>query len=486
MTTYYVDSSAATDGSGTISSPFKTIANHIGALVAGDIMYLRGGATAGARRTYNETVTPASSGASGNPITLASYPGEFVRLTGPAGAAIINVSGRSWWVFTGDPSDNPDSATAMHFQVDCADRTSTGYGVYLRSSANDNIVRYLEVFNGSYNPALVRINAAHRNKIQYCRIWDNAPSPETDRHGVHISTSSTTPCDDNIVEYSTIYDCGGDCIQIENTTTASGGYISRTIIRYNHLYTTLGGASENAIDIKDGWTTEIYENVIHGFRKCDGTLGGSGTTGEAITLHYDAQDVLIYNNICYDTSGPFVLANSVPGVVIHHNLVYGVVQESTIDNKYLIFIANEDALIYNNTLVGKNGTGASIRIEPGAEATVRNNIVEDGAVVLGSGATLAASNNGWFNTTAGSFAGSGDVTGTTAGFVSKAGNNYHLAADSPCINAGIDVGYVYQGAAPDLGMYEYSGGGDPPASSVFVLLLNRQLTGGLAALRGGF
>jgi len=40
-------------------------------------------------------------------------------------------------------------------------------------------------------------------------------------------------------------------------------------------------------------------------------------------------------------------------------------------------------------------------------------------------------------------------------FVDSAGGDYHLIADSPCRNAGTDVGLPFNGTAPDMGAYEY-------------------------------
>jgi hypothetical protein len=86
---------------------------------------------------------------------------------------------------------------------------------------------------------------------------------------------------------------------------------------------------------------------------------------------------------------------------------------------------------------------------------MRNNVFEDtGRIQLGRGVTLDSDHNGWFNA-AQTLDGVHDVVGTTATFVDKANSDYHLRADSPCVNAGTDVGFPYSDTAPDLGAYEY-------------------------------
>jgi hypothetical protein len=40
-------------------------------------------------------------------------------------------------------------------------------------------------------------------------------------------------------------------------------------------------------------------------------------------------------------------------------------------------------------------------------------------------------------------------------FVDSGNYNFHLDEDSPCIDAGTDIGYEYVGEAPDMGCYEY-------------------------------
>ncbi|UKS26974.1 RICIN domain-containing protein [Paenibacillus sp. HWE-109] len=72
--TYYVATTGSDSNSGTISSPFKTIAKAASVMVAGDTCMIRGG-------TYREVIQPTKSGTAGNPITYKAYAGETVTVS---------------------------------------------------------------------------------------------------------------------------------------------------------------------------------------------------------------------------------------------------------------------------------------------------------------------------------------------------------------------------------------------------------------------
>jgi len=96
-----------TTGSGTIGSPWLTLAKFATVAVAGDTLYCRGG-------TYTGTVTATISGVSGtsgSPITVASYPGEtpvFRGVGADAGAKAFAQfqGGSSYWIVDGLQFEN--------------------------------------------------------------------------------------------------------------------------------------------------------------------------------------------------------------------------------------------------------------------------------------------------------------------------------------------------------------------------------------------
>ncbi|WP_299220580.1 carbohydrate-binding protein [uncultured Aquimarina sp.] len=70
----YVSKSGNDINTGTIDSPYLTIAKAASEAVAGDTVFIREG-------TYEETLSPANSGAAGSPIVFTSFPGEKVIIT---------------------------------------------------------------------------------------------------------------------------------------------------------------------------------------------------------------------------------------------------------------------------------------------------------------------------------------------------------------------------------------------------------------------
>lgn len=99
MATYYISPSGNNANSGAIGSPWATFnfaLSGSSGVAAGDTILVRAG-------TYNQRIAPTISGTSGNPITLAAYPGETPTIAGQAGVeTILEVaSGREYLTFDG-------------------------------------------------------------------------------------------------------------------------------------------------------------------------------------------------------------------------------------------------------------------------------------------------------------------------------------------------------------------------------------------------
>lgn len=480
MANYYVDSSAGVDGDGSIGRPWNNIDGHVGDLSAGDVMYLRGGGTVGTRRDYTETISITSgngctAGSSGNEIIVTNYADEYVRVLSGSSSPLFMVELAYWSIVGQSVSDVSATGDDMYFEMDRQDVSSGGYAVFC--DGGDNLtLEYLHIHNGDYNPALVRFHEASNILVEYCRIHDNAPDPGSDHHAVYISTTGTNAISNIVIQYCYLYDAAGDCVQIQNTSGA--GYISGVEILDSYLYTTLGGASENAVDDKDGDGTAIRRCKMYGFRDCDGSIGGSGADGQAILFQDDSQNGVIDDCEIYDIAGAAARID-VSGVEIYRTRVHSLVYDSNVGERTIWYITGGgSAEIYNCTVSGDFGdpvqtSDRSIRVLSGGSLTLRNCIFYNAGDVLNAG-SVNADYNCWYGAFD-SFAGANDENSDPQ-FVDAPNDDYNLTSGSPMIDAGtLWGGLAYNGAGLDIGAIEYDEGDPgtgPSVGATWVLVRN--------------
>ncbi|MEJ2637046.1 MAG: FlgD immunoglobulin-like domain containing protein, partial [Calditrichia bacterium] len=126
---------------------------------------------------------------------------------------------------------------------------------------------------------------------------------------------------------------------------------------------------------------------------------------------------------------------------------------------------------YNNTVVATDtlspygdNSGVYQAGDGGSDGvmTVKNNIFVDNYVgmIRAGDSFLYASNNLYFNNETDALSVTADDGNNVTAdpmFVDGANGDYRLLAGSPAIDAGVDVGLPYEGAAPDMGAYEGEG-----------------------------
>jgi hypothetical protein len=410
-------------GDGSIGSPWKTIEHSSSMLSAGDTLYIRGGThrSAKADTIVNRFYINNMNGSSGNIITITNYPGETVIFNlddvyvpgtagdGPTGMKIEN---SSWFRLNGiritGLNQNPANINSP-----------CGFIVYdsddwtIERMEIDNIQGYGFYVQGTKNPGGI---GCHRGLVLNCDVhdvgdvysgWGGANGFQCT--GADLSTDITFRgcrawrCSDDGFD---LYSVDGT-FRYENCWSFWNGYqpnVTPLTIAGDGMGFKLG---PNNSDMSGSVTRYLsnclaFENRRFGF---DQNVSGSPTT----QFH-------VFNCTAYDNKGG-------------NNYFFG-----------------------GNTSINQ---------------TFKNNISYVGGV-NGSEITSGpnVSNNSW----------NGGVTLTGADFVSLDStgmdgarqvdgslpvlNFLKIASGSDLIDAGVNVGLSYTGAAPDLGAFEFGAGGN--------------------------
>lgn len=442
-TNYYIDNSVSVDGNGSIDHPWKSIQTGINKLGPDDILNIRGEVW-GEGRVYSQNTpldfSACQSGSSTAIIIVQAYPGEKVMIRNEASGFLINM--KFWegkcWTFKN-----------ILFDQNSAIEDCIRIGSIENSKKPANITfSGCTVRNGQADG--MDISLADNVLVENCKIYG------VNGHGIALTNGRN-----NIFCNNEIYDCAGDCIQIITGNTEG------TLIENNHLYTTLKDKSKNALNIKSNLGgTVIRSNKCHGFRT---TLDSDGT---AIVIYGFMPGILIEKNEVYDSEGGISInstGSELPtNVLLRNNLVHNIINEHTAETNWLHYgegIDIDGAIgveIYNNTVYDIYGYS----LVCGITKSVNNLVVKNNIFNYGYAATFTTnvtnteiSHNGFFNLYEGiPLQATSSTFGTETGFVDPDNSDspdFQLKSDSPCIDAGIDIGLPYVGNAPDLGAYEF-------------------------------
>ena len=438
---YYVDNYAGSGGSGSLTRPWNDINDHVGDLIPGDTMCVRGDIS-GSGRVYpvdqiylNSNVGLVRNGVLGNPITVRSYPDEKVILKNVGSDSIVYFRGADYWGLDGFVMDNNGRGSrAVRFEQD----------------ASHNVLRNNEIYNGKTDG--VAISSGHNvgNVIENNHIH-HFDAGDKDAHCIGIAPKS----DDTLIRGNVIHDCSGDGIQIFATDeTPVTDYPKNVRIVDNVFYRGSLPRSEDGIDIKGVDGLETARNELYGYYE------------RGIIIQKGGQNLLFDSNTIHDTSGGInghgEGGKHLENVTLTNNQLYN------INGRYAILFDDVyEAVVYHNTIA--NMVGSSFRIEGNGlrGGNIRNNLVyNSGKADIAGGTTFAnvtVGYNAWFEAES-EFAAPTDIVGSgNPGFVDAANADYHLSANSPAREAGTDVGVTTDfegdprpyGDRPDIGADEY-------------------------------
>jgi hypothetical protein len=295
LRTFYVAPDGNDSNPGSRDRPFRTIARAVGALEAGDLVYLRQG-------VYRETVTggkqPLSGGASWEqPVVVAGVPGETVVVRPPdrdGKASLIDLSleRQRYIVFDNLVLDAETVTEPMRSRADDGGQPPS----YIR-------VVNCELVNSRGCGAFA---AGDHHQFINCRIAHNGR--DNKGHGLHLSGGY------GLIQGCDIHHNAGWGIHIHNAAAATA---SNHVIRGNRIHENgTANTGSNAIGLHTGRKNLVYDNLIW-----------NDALGIVVALHSREHSIL--NNTIYGCRGPGIAIapedaeNESRDNVVKNNLVIG-------------------------------------------------------------------------------------------------------------------------------------------------------------------
>lgn len=512
-TTYYVNCSAASNGSGTQSSPWNSVAGVNGTTFgAGDSILFAAGTTCTGQ------LTPGGSGTSGSPITIGAYGSGAKPVIDAAGAtgAVIHLLNQQYWDIGG--LELTDAATTPAYRSGVLAENSSG-GVLHHIRVHDMYIHDIAGYGGGWyaTNAGVGVQTDHTTPVS---TWDDivvenntfdhvdriavAVTPDKDGQGTGLTTGT-------VIRGNTMtYDGADDILVVKNdgalidgnkagyggaksTCPPSGQYCngasagiwmsgsSNTVVQNNEVYCHVNGADGTGYDVDWGnHNTTFQYNYSHQ------NLGGFMLVMPPFTIADEPTStvpsdgtVIRYNISENDGSNAGCPASGTPthGTGVFH-FVGGVPNQSGSSAAV--------PLIYNNSLyVNKSGLNTPILYSRAGSSISGSLSFQNNAVFnYGSGGyfkttgTSTYSNNLFYGTHPSSepadaakvtadpeFRNPGNAS-TSSAYTGK--NAYQVHASSPVLGAGAVVSAnggkdafgnaVSATAAPNIGAYNGTGG----------------------------
>ncbi|MDZ7289124.1 MAG: right-handed parallel beta-helix repeat-containing protein [candidate division KSB1 bacterium] len=398
-----------------IAKPGDNLSAKLSALQPGDTLLLRGG-------TYNEGLSLPKSGGAGKLLVIRAYPGEKPVISTSNPVLSLN---KDYWLIEGLIFDHQQNASDA-----------------VPVSGSNNIIRRCEFRNGQRD-CFDGKSSSRNNIIENCTIRDFVWSGG-DAHGIVLNPGA----EGWIIRKNTIYNCSGDCIQLyADDATPITSYSKNITISGNIFYTTLGSSSENALDFKgvDGCTVEA--NEMYGFANKAWVVqkGCRNITGRYNIIH-DSQRGMEFRGEGGKTQ---------ENIRLFKNILYNIQAYYAVK-----FDGVSNVEMANNTIANIKATCLRIEGQGVQGGYFRNNLIyQTDAPSLAATFDCKYDHNGWFGTSPKDLSGTGDRTGSDPRFTNAAAFDFTLQANSPAVDAGVNVGLSFKGAAPDLGAQEF---GDVP------------------------
>lgn len=373
---------------------YATIQSAAAAAVAGDVVRVHAG-------EYTEDLDLTQSGSSGSPITIQSAGDGAVTLRGSAKLA-------------GDYWEIADLTVIVQGDV-------RGFDI----DGSHNRLSRLDLSGGANNGV---DGSGNGNEIHECKIHGFDAGLE-DAHCIVLNQDVS----DWVIEGNELYDCSGDGIQLYSdgpTRTIKNTRIEGNTFRYTGAIQRM----ENAIDVKDADGLVIVGNQMSGFSQ-----------NKTMVFQKAPTNIEVRCNVMYDGSTGVEFRGEMGGTVENVTFVHNLMHDFT--EYALKFDGTVGATVVSNTFVDAQSDGLRIEGLSLTGGVVRNNLwLRTGGLDTGM---LTADHNGFWDVGNNLIASPTDVNEDP--LLDAA---FHLSANSPMIDRGIETSEPFFGAAPDLGAHE--------------------------------
>ncbi|MCA1706325.1 MAG: right-handed parallel beta-helix repeat-containing protein [Actinobacteria bacterium] len=297
------DSSCSDSGSGTQSQPFCSIKPAAAKAKAGDTVQVDSG-------SYNETVTPSSSGTADAPVTFTSAPGASPKVTGVAngvyilGLAYVTVDGFDVTKTTGDAIILKSSShiTLRNNHVSYAGQPTSGAtakGIRVEGTNDSTVANNVVDHNTDFGVYL--LSSSTRNEISGNQVASNARGYTRAASGIRLYSAPGNTIEANLTHHNE--DSG-----IESYTGSSNETIVNNVTYSNGDH----GIDDYASSGQRIVSNTVYNNVTAGIN-LEASSGGSAV----------ANNMSVDNGISSPrTTGDIrVDATSTSGTTIDYDLV---------------------------------------------------------------------------------------------------------------------------------------------------------------------
>jgi parallel beta-helix repeat protein len=320
--------------------------------------------------------------------------------------------------------DNDAVATIINSDIVSNTATEEGGGglsIHARAFVTDSRILSNTLTKGWASAGILVSNDAlatlHANEI----AWNEGFGNSGPSGGIRVHSNSVLTVVNNHIHHNVVNDGDGGAISADGSTLRA--YANRMV----HNQARSGGAlrfANHVNAILDG--NVIAENEVNG------SGGGAHIYNSVVTF---TNNVIAFNSGDEDWNGD--------GLAIRDT--------------------DSDVRVVNNTIVSNTAEG--IDASDGAEVLLRNNVVagnRGGIHNYQDGAQISADHNALWNNGWNSYDSGPDDIEVDPLFVDAANGDFHLRADSPCIDAGTATGAPdldFEGtprdASPDIGAYEW-------------------------------